>query len=140
MYHSLHVCYHHTNSASSTTAGYCPKYYDGKYIFQNSHPFSHSPPHWAPGVPSLTLKAPCINPFPTFTCCLQNDVTTVLFCLSLCCQKSMCILPKHYINSLTLNRERAAWTSKFFLVIFKTCLLVFFMKNCIRPCFEDNIP
>ena len=66
------------------------------------------PPHCMRGVPSLTLKAPCINPCPTFTCCMQNDITTVLFCLSLCWKKFTRILLKLYIKSQTLHLETTA--------------------------------
>ena len=50
-----------------------------------SHPLST-------GTLSLLRKALHSNPPPTFTCCAQNDVTTVLFYLSCRRWKSKCIL------------------------------------------------
>ena len=35
----------------------------------------------------LVFSIPRSNPFPTFNCCMQNDIIAVLFCLSSFCKK-----------------------------------------------------
>ena len=49
---------------------------------------------------SHTQKVTRSNLYPKFTCCMQNVIKTMVFCLSRCCKKSPCILltPYYYIS------------------------------------------
>ena len=58
--------------------------------------------------PSLRQASPS-NPHPTFTCCMQNNIMTMLFSLSSFHQKSTCIplSPKRDTRMLVLNLDSA---------------------------------
>ena len=56
--------------------------------FSKIPPFSL--PLSVPGAPSLTTGSSHSNPYPTFTCWMQNGVSMVLFCLSHHPKKSTC--------------------------------------------------
>ena len=61
-------------------------------------PFSPPPPFISWGIIPRTTKTSRINPRATFTSCMQNEVTSIVFCLSRFRKKCKCILLSIYLS------------------------------------------
>ena len=78
-------------------------------------------------------KASCSNPHPTFTCCMQNYILLVLFCLSRHLEHSMCLLLHDYPGCLYWKGH--LWCFKIYFQsvnLFKNVLSLKFIINTIE--------